>query len=153
MSAQPARASASEPPRTIACAHSSGKSCSGKAAIESAVSGRPPIAYTSESAFVAAIAPKAKGSSTTGVKKSTVCTSAVFSSRRKTPASSPVRWSTSTRGSSDGVKAPSTWASSAGPSLLAQPAAAHLLGEPPDPLALVAHTPPGGPQVRPGSSI
>ncbi len=43
-SAHPASTSFSAPPRTIAAAHSTGKSRSGKAAIESAVSGRPPIA-------------------------------------------------------------------------------------------------------------
>jgi hypothetical protein len=54
------------------------------------VRGRPPIAYTSERAFAAAIVPNAPGSSTTGVKKSTVWTRAVAASSRKTPASSPV---------------------------------------------------------------
>jgi len=38
----------------------------------SAVSGVPPIAYTSESAFAAAMRPKSNASSTMGVKKSTV---------------------------------------------------------------------------------
>ena len=42
----------------------------------SAVTGVPPIAYTSLSAFAAAMRPKSYGSSTTGVKKSTVWTSA-----------------------------------------------------------------------------
>src|SRR5207247_3584278 len=70
------------------------------------------------------MAPKASGSSTTGVKKSTVCTRAVPGWRRNTPASSPVAWSTRTRGSSFAVSPPRTWASSEGPSLLAQPAQA-----------------------------
>ena len=40
----------------------------------SANSGVAPIAYTSESALVAAIAPKSNGSSTIGMKKSVVAT-------------------------------------------------------------------------------
>jgi hypothetical protein len=51
------------------------------------------------SAFVAAIRPNAYGSSTTGVKKSTVCTIARSAVRRTTPASSDVAVATSTRGS------------------------------------------------------
>ena len=42
----------------------------------SASSGVPPIAYTSDSALVAAIRPQSYGSSTMGVKKSVVTTSA-----------------------------------------------------------------------------
>ncbi len=38
------------------------------------VIGLPPMAYTSERALAAAIRPQSKGSSTIGVKKSTVCT-------------------------------------------------------------------------------
>jgi hypothetical protein len=37
-------------------------------------SGRPPMAYTSEMALVAAMAPKSNGSSTIGMKKSVVAT-------------------------------------------------------------------------------
>ena len=59
------------PPRRVSCGSSSGNS-----AIESASSGRPPIANTSLSAFVAAIVPKSLGSSTSGGKKSSVKTSA-----------------------------------------------------------------------------
>ena len=54
----------------------------GNAAIESASSGRPPIANTSLSAFAAAIAPNVAGSSTIGGKKSSVKTSARSSSSR-----------------------------------------------------------------------
>ncbi len=50
--------------------------------------GVPPIAYTSESAFAAAIAPNQYGSSTTGGKKSAVCTSARSASSFHTSASS-----------------------------------------------------------------
>ncbi len=42
----------------------------------SAEIGRPPMAYTSLSALVAATWPKSSGSSRIGVKKSTVCTMA-----------------------------------------------------------------------------
>ena len=57
-------------------------SSSGNAATDSASSGTPPIAKTSLSAFVAAIAPKSSGSSTIGGKKSIVKTSARSSSSR-----------------------------------------------------------------------
>src|SRR6266853_2574423 len=50
----------------------------------------------SESALAAAIWPYEKGSSTIGVKKSTVCTSARWRSNRYTPASSNVFELTST---------------------------------------------------------
>src|SRR6266571_9209434 len=50
----------------------------------------------SESALAAAICPYEKGSSTIGVKKSTVCTRARWRSRRYTPASSKVFELTST---------------------------------------------------------
>ena len=71
---------ASTPPasRTLAAAASNtaaiaafGK-LSGKAAIDSANSTRPPIANTSESALAAAISPYVAGSSTSGGKKSSV---------------------------------------------------------------------------------
>ena len=58
-----------------------GKS-SGKAAIESANSTRPPIANTSDSALAAAISPYATGSSTRGGKKSSVPMMARSSLRR-----------------------------------------------------------------------
>ncbi len=50
-------------------------------------------------AFVAAIRPNAYGSSTIGVKKSTVCTIASSGVTSTTPASSDVSVATSTRGS------------------------------------------------------
>src|SRR5262245_34206296 len=68
------------------------------------------------------MAPKAAGSSTMGVKKSTVVTSARSAVSRKTAASSPVVAPTSTRGSSRAGSAPSTCPSSTGLSLQAQPA-------------------------------
>ncbi len=61
---------------------SGGTVSSGTPSRLSAVNGRPPIAYTSESALAAATWPNAYGSSTTGVKKSTVCTSARPGPRR-----------------------------------------------------------------------
>src|SRR5262245_37021329 len=73
-------------------------------------------------ALAAAIAPNAQGSSTMGVKKSTVETSARSSEIRQTAASSPVVAPTSTLGSESAGSAPSTCPSSAGLSLQAQPA-------------------------------
>jgi hypothetical protein len=48
----------------------------------SAMIGVPPIAYTSEMALVAAMRPKSYGSSTIGMKKSVVATSACSSLSR-----------------------------------------------------------------------
>ena len=48
----------------------------------SAMKGFPPIAYTSEMALVAAMRPNSNGSSTIGMKKSVVATSACVSFRR-----------------------------------------------------------------------
>ena len=70
-------AAASKIARTV----SSGSS-SGKAAMESASSGLPPMAKTSLSALAAAMAPKSAGSSTIGGKKSVVKISARSSSSR-----------------------------------------------------------------------
>src|SRR5271166_6212944 len=96
---------------------------SGKHTMVSALSGRPPIAYTSLSELVAAIWPKVYGSSTMGVKKSTVWTSASSGVSRYTPASSAVSKPTRTLGSCCRANFPSTESSTAGLSLLAQPAA------------------------------
>src|SRR5207249_6576376 len=78
---------------------------------------------TSESALAAAIAPNWKGSSTIGVKKSTVCTSARSGAIRNTPASSAVEVPTSRSACTTGGSARSIFDRSAGPSLPAQPAA------------------------------
>ncbi len=67
---------------------STGIFSSGMPTIASAKIGFPPIAYTSESALVAAMRPKSYGSSTMGVKKSVVATIACSSFRRYTAASS-----------------------------------------------------------------
>ena len=48
----------------------------GTASSASARIGVPPIAYTSDSAFAAAMRPKSNGSSTIGMKKSVVATRA-----------------------------------------------------------------------------
>ena len=81
------------------------------------------IAYTSESAFVAAIRPQSYGSSTIGVKKSSVATTACSSDSRTTAASSPVSVATRTSGWSSGIDSvPSSGSRSAGPSLHPQPA-------------------------------
>src|SRR5260370_41909851 len=81
------------------------------------------MAYTSLSELAAAIAPNVQGSSTIGVKKSTVCTRARLSDNLYTPASSlvskPIRtFSFGTRG-----KLASTLSKTFGLSLDAQPAA------------------------------
>ena len=86
----PASRTASAAPARISPSISTGSS-SGKAVTESASSGRPPIAKTSLSAFVAAIRPKARGSSTTGGKKSTVKTSAVGRRAGRRPRRRPGR--------------------------------------------------------------
>src|SRR5690348_16969217 len=67
--------------------------------------------------------PKVKGSSTMGVKKSTVCTNATSGDRRYTPASSALSKPTRTLGSCCRANFPSTVSSAAGLSLDAQPAA------------------------------
>src|SRR5258706_6129864 len=61
----------------------------------SAMIGRPPIAYTSEIALVAAMRPKSYGSSTIGMKKSVVAINACWSFSRYTAASSAVSMPTS----------------------------------------------------------
>src|ERR1700686_139646 len=101
---------------------SRGNSLVGNATMLSAVSGWPPIAYTSERAFAAAICPKSNGSSTMGAKKSTVWTSARSSDRRYTPASSNVSLPTSSRGSDITGSAASARDRSPGPIFDAQPA-------------------------------
>ena len=88
----------------------------------SAVRGVPPIAYTSEIAFAAAIRPKSYGSSTSGVKKSTVCTSARSALSANTAASSAVAGPTSTRGSPTAGSPSTIGSSSAAGSLQPQPA-------------------------------
>ncbi len=72
---------ASAPPRMIA-ARSSGSPSAGWAATASANAGAAPIACRSLRALVAAIAPKVAGSSTIGVKKLTVATTARSSRTR-----------------------------------------------------------------------
>src|SRR5271156_6621750 len=79
----------------------------------------------SDIALAAAIWPKVNGSSTTGVKKSTVLTIARSSERRNTPASSPVEIPTSKSGWLGKSSRARTAERSAGPSLPAQPAALH----------------------------
>ena len=88
----------------------------------SAVSGSPPIANTSDSAFAAATRPNVYGSSTMGAKKSTVWTSAMSSVMRKTAASSNVSRPTSNRGSSTAGSGASARARSPGPIFDAHPA-------------------------------
>ena len=95
----------------------------GKAATESASSGAPPIANTSFSAFVAAIAPNVRGSSTSGGKKSTVNTIARSSSRRYTAASSAGSRPTSRSSASAGTSPARSVSSRAAEYFAAQPPA------------------------------
>ena len=85
----PACAATCAPPRITWPRRAMSSPSPGQAAMLTANSGRPPIAYTSDSAFAAATRPQSTGSSTIGVKKSVVSTSARSSSRRSTAASSP----------------------------------------------------------------
>ena len=78
----PASRAFSAPPRRISPSTATSSSDSGKPTMLSAVIGLPPMAYTSLSALAAAMAPKSYGSSTMGVKKSVVKTSARLSSMR-----------------------------------------------------------------------
>ena len=103
---------------------------SGNEAIDSASSGRPPIAKTSLSAFVAAIAPNAAGSSTIGGKKSSVNTIACRSSIRYTAASSDGASPTSRSGSVLGRKAADEILKQRGRILCRAPAAGDELGQP-----------------------
>src|SRR6266403_1264581 len=112
----------SRPPRII-CSRIAGSPFSGKPTMERAEMGLPPMAYTSLRELAAAIWPKVNGSSTTGVKKSTVCTSARSSLIRYTPASSLVLKPTSTFGSVGSGRRRSIESSVPGLSLAAQPAA------------------------------
>src|SRR5437660_2866809 len=107
----PTSAALARPPRKIDEITLGRTRSVGNPTIFSAVNGRPPMAKMSESEFAAAICPYENGSSTIGVKKSTVCTRARCrpahrslgegGSRRYTPASSKVFELTSTLRSSD----------------------------------------------------
>src|SRR6516162_1478828 len=122
---QPASAQTSSPPRSVSAASSNGSTSRGQPSRFTATTGRPPIAYTSESALVAAIRPQSYASSTTGVKKSVVAISAMPPSMSTTAASSPLSSPTSNSPSgSRGTDFPNprtTSSSSPGGILQAQP--------------------------------
>src|SRR2546425_11649003 len=84
----------------------------------------------SENALAAAMRPKSYGSSTMGVKKSTVATIARSAERRNTAASSRVAASTRIRGSVAAGTGRRNCASPAGAGLLAQPAPREERGSP-----------------------
>jgi hypothetical protein len=86
---QPARPAASSPPRSTSPASSALSFARGQPSRFSATSGSPPTAYTSDWALVAAMTPNVYASSTTGVKKSAVATTAWPSRSSTTAASSP----------------------------------------------------------------
>src|SRR6266699_1553060 len=96
MITHPTSAALARPPRKIDEITLGRTRSVGNPTMLSAVNGRPPMAKMSESEFAAAICPYENGSSTIGVKKSTVCTRARCRSRRYTPASSRVSELTST---------------------------------------------------------
>ena len=121
----PAWRATSLPPSMTRASSSNGNPSRGQATRLRPSSGEPPIAYTSDSAFVAAIRPQSYASSTIGVKKSVVTTRARSSRTRYTAASSAVSRPTIRFGSSGGVKprtSPKTVRRSSGESLQAQPA-------------------------------
>ena len=70
------------PPARMAAMVSCGRALIGMPTRASARIGRPPMAYTSDSALVAAMRPKSRGSSTMGMKKSVVAISACSSLMR-----------------------------------------------------------------------
>ena len=86
-----------------------------------ATKGKPPIAKTSLSEFAAAILPQTRGSSTTGVMKSTVRIPALFSSIFQRAASSPEAHEEKIRSSDGRGIFLSILERSAGPILAAQP--------------------------------
>src|SRR5438046_9590765 len=96
MITQPTSPALASPPRKIEETTRGLTISGGKPMMFRAVNGRPPMAKMSESELAAAIWPYENGSSTMGVKKSTVCTSARCLSKRYTPASSNVLELTST---------------------------------------------------------
>ena len=120
----PAACAVSAPPRKISPATSAPSSLSSASRFK-ATWGRAPIANTSESAFAAATRPNSYGSSTTGVKKSTVSTAAVVLLISHTAASSLVsnpRRSLSLSGKSiAGERQCSASSRSPGPHFAAQP--------------------------------
>ena len=116
----PAAMATSAPPRRISLISPAGRS-SGKPPIARAKRGSPPIAKTSEMAFVAAIRPNSYGSSTGGVKKSTVWTRPTPSAICTTAPSSKPVVPARTRGSVTAGRSRSRTARSAAGSLHAQP--------------------------------
>jgi hypothetical protein len=119
-STAPASCVFSRPPASTSPS-SSRSSSFGQPTMFITVSGRPPIANTSDSEFAAAMRPNQRGSSQIGGKKSSVCTSARSRSRRKMPASSKPRLPASRSGCS---LVPSFWRTCPrlpGGSLAAQP--------------------------------
>ena len=94
----------------------------GNPTIFKATAGSPPIAHTSLSELAAAICPNIYGSSTIGVKKSTVCIIAISSVTLYIAASSDVSIPTIRFLSSNFGNLPRTWARVSGPILAAHPA-------------------------------
>ena len=93
----------------------------GKQTTFNAITGFPPIAYTSLKAFAAAISPNFTGSSTTGVIISTVSIPTRDSSIFQVAASSPLLHDEIRDESFTTGRFLKIWSSSAGPILAAQP--------------------------------
>jgi hypothetical protein len=109
------------PPLRISVRTSNGRSSEGNPTILSANLGTPPIAYISDNEFAAAIFPNVYGSSTIGVKKSTVW-SIVFPLILNAAASSKELKSIRVSLSLVLFRFPRTWERSSGDNLQAQPA-------------------------------
>ena len=75
-SGMPASRHTDSPPSRIFAITSCGSTLIGMPTMASAISGCAPMAYRSDSALVAAMRPKSRGSSTMGMKKSVVATMA-----------------------------------------------------------------------------
>ena len=117
----PASRTLSAPPRSTSPTTSVPKQL-GNARMFRHATGRPPMANTSDSALAAATAPNSYGSSTTGVKKSSVSTAALSSSTWYTAASSAVSNPSRMFGSgSAGAMSFSISERSPGPHFAAQP--------------------------------
>ena len=119
----PAREHTNLAPSSTLAASSGASFSTGQLKIALANRGLPPMAYTSEMALVAAMRPKSNGSSTMGVKKSTVLITAISSDTWYTAASSLLELPTSNRGSActKDPLAPRIWSNTAGAILQPQP--------------------------------
>ena len=94
----PASRATSAPPRSTSASRSRSSTARGHPTRLIAMTHSPPMAHTSDIALAATMRPQSNGSSTTGVKKSAVLTTARPPSSRTTAASSPLSAPTSRSG-------------------------------------------------------